>query len=748
MPSPLPGAAGAAHPRSVPLLDGDADGAAAAGALSRLLRRPQDEGDLRATLVAPGRPGRRRRRGQESGEGAARGRFSRRRAVRRAARGTRHREFAAAPERPPRTRAAATPPSRRRCGTCCAATWRGAAGGRRRTLLGAVRAIAAPHVSPVGGSASYARAYGALPRDPAARDQMFVILGTSHYGEPDRFGLTRKPFATPFGEGADRGGAGRRARAAGAGDGVTVEDYCHAVEHSIEFQVVFLQYLYGPRVRILPILCGAFGDGAARRRRRPRPTTGRALCRRARRAGGARRAPAVCSCWASTWRTSGGATATRCARARARGPLAAVAERDRRAHRAHRRRRRRRFLGAGDENAATTISNGAARRRSTRSCAPFPRRAGDAALRPVEHRRGQRRQLRRDGLSRNGKSLTDRGRGCLIAMGGGPAGRGAPVRLKMKLAPHRTPFALLSAVWSAASLASCTPPMRGGSGGTGSPCGAGQMQCGTAWSLDERQPDCGTCGEVCGSGSTCTSGVCVCTGGFVSCGGTCVQSTPDTAAPLAWRARAARSATARGPARRAARRGRNARTAPAAGRRTGPTGERAARLRLRLFLRERDLQLLCRRPAALQRQLHDRPPRRQLRHLRSRLCQRPDLHRRNLRERQHRHRRFGRLGHRRRWGGHGWRRRAGGSRADRRRPRTERTSRSRRIARCQAASIRRPTTTTTSWRPTRKWKADLVVSDAGAGGFQRVQRTSTGQFPDGATSRPPIRPSPRGSVTG
>ncbi len=35
-----------------------------------------------------------------------------------------------------------------------------------------------------------------------------------------------------------------------------MEDYCHSVEHSIEFQVLFLQHLYGPQIRILPILCG------------------------------------------------------------------------------------------------------------------------------------------------------------------------------------------------------------------------------------------------------------------------------------------------------------------------------------------------------------------------------------------------------------------------------------------------------------------------------------------------------------
>ena len=42
------------------------------------------------------------------------------------------------------------------------------------------------------------------------------------------------------------------------GDAVRVEDYCHAVEHSIEFQVVFLQHVLGPDVRILPLLCGPF----------------------------------------------------------------------------------------------------------------------------------------------------------------------------------------------------------------------------------------------------------------------------------------------------------------------------------------------------------------------------------------------------------------------------------------------------------------------------------------------------------
>jgi MEMO1 family protein len=118
-------------------------------------------------------------------------------------------------------------------------------------------AIAAPHASPDGGWDTYRAAYSALPSAEIARDKTFIILGTSHYGAPERFGLTRKRFVTPFGE-AQTNTAIVEELARLAPDGVRMEDYCHAVEHSIEFQIVFLQYLYGPNVKVVPILCGPF----------------------------------------------------------------------------------------------------------------------------------------------------------------------------------------------------------------------------------------------------------------------------------------------------------------------------------------------------------------------------------------------------------------------------------------------------------------------------------------------------------
>jgi AmmeMemoRadiSam system protein B len=121
----------------------------------------------------------------------------------------------------------------------------------RKGIMG----IAAPHVSPQGGWQSYRAAYQELT--PDLRDRTFVVLGTSHYGQPGKFGLTHKPFQTPFGK--TRIDQTLVAELA-AQPAALLEDYCHAIEHSIEFQVVFLQAIYGADVRILPLLCGPFAN--------------------------------------------------------------------------------------------------------------------------------------------------------------------------------------------------------------------------------------------------------------------------------------------------------------------------------------------------------------------------------------------------------------------------------------------------------------------------------------------------------
>lgn len=169
----------------------------------------------------------------------------------------RHREFAESPLREPAHAGSAYPadlPSAR--ATLDHYMTNDVAGGdpndgeaARGKLLG----IAAPHVSPFGGWQSYRAAYSALA--PEMKGRTFVVLGTSHYGEPDRFGLTRKPYSSPFGTARTNKALVDELASEPA---ALMEDYCHSFEHSIEFQVLFLQYLFGEDIEVLPILCGSY----------------------------------------------------------------------------------------------------------------------------------------------------------------------------------------------------------------------------------------------------------------------------------------------------------------------------------------------------------------------------------------------------------------------------------------------------------------------------------------------------------
>jgi AmmeMemoRadiSam system protein B len=169
-------------------------------------------------------------------------------------RDTRHRTFAAAAFRDPVHAGSAYPNESAALSATLAGYLSRSSDGAAEASAGLL-GIAAPHVSPEGGWRSYGAAYRSLGPEHAGRT--FVILGTSHYGEPDRFGLTRKPFRTPLGDTTVDVALVEQLIASG-GPAVTLEDYCHSVEHSIEFQVVFLQHLFGADVRIVPVLCGPF----------------------------------------------------------------------------------------------------------------------------------------------------------------------------------------------------------------------------------------------------------------------------------------------------------------------------------------------------------------------------------------------------------------------------------------------------------------------------------------------------------
>jgi len=172
--------------------------------------------------------------------------------------------FEASAVREPSHAGSAYPDGKDELETWMAEGMAGSAAGTETAAGGPLVGIAAPHASPDGGWASYRSAYRAL--GDWAKDKTFLILGTSHYGAPDVFGLTRKQFETPWGTAqTDTGLVDELARRVPAS--VRMEDYCHRIEHSIEFQVVFLQSLFGAGVKILPVLVGSFGQAFAEDRR-------------------------------------------------------------------------------------------------------------------------------------------------------------------------------------------------------------------------------------------------------------------------------------------------------------------------------------------------------------------------------------------------------------------------------------------------------------------------------------------------
>jgi MEMO1 family protein len=133
---------------------------------------------------------------------------------------------------------------------------------------GGVRGLVAPHIDFHRGGPAYAWAY----RDLAERSDadLFVIFGTCHAGMEHPFALTRKDFDTPLGLArTDRDFVDALARR--AGQDCFGSELAHRNEHSIEFQAVFLQYLYGGRreISIVPVLT-SFVHEALARDRRPR----------------------------------------------------------------------------------------------------------------------------------------------------------------------------------------------------------------------------------------------------------------------------------------------------------------------------------------------------------------------------------------------------------------------------------------------------------------------------------------------
>jgi len=120
--------------------------------------------------------------------------------------------------------------------------------------------LIAPHIDLEIGRKTYARAYRAI-RDQTP--QRIFLLGTGHSHSEEFFCLTEKDFETPLGRVETDRAAVRTLRRAGEGI-VSANDISHRREHSLEFQLLFLQRLFGQSFSLVPVLCGSYSGELAK----------------------------------------------------------------------------------------------------------------------------------------------------------------------------------------------------------------------------------------------------------------------------------------------------------------------------------------------------------------------------------------------------------------------------------------------------------------------------------------------------
>jgi AmmeMemoRadiSam system protein B len=122
-----------------------------------------------------------------------------------------------------------------------------------------LRAALVPHMDYARGGVCYSWGFKEIFEHADA--SLFVIIGTSHYST-QRFSLTRKNFKTPLGVvPTDQDYLDRLVRH--YGDGLFDDQWlAHLPEHSIELEVVLLQWYYAQRrpIRIVPLVVGSFHD--------------------------------------------------------------------------------------------------------------------------------------------------------------------------------------------------------------------------------------------------------------------------------------------------------------------------------------------------------------------------------------------------------------------------------------------------------------------------------------------------------
>jgi AmmeMemoRadiSam system protein B len=123
---------------------------------------------------------------------------------------------------------------------------------------GPIVGLVSPHIDYDRGGAVYAQVWRAAAQ--AVREaELVIVFGTDHRGAAGTLALTRQSYATPWGV-LPTDVQTVEALIAALGEEVALAaELHHGSEHSIELAAIWLHFIRGRPVPMVPILCGHFG---------------------------------------------------------------------------------------------------------------------------------------------------------------------------------------------------------------------------------------------------------------------------------------------------------------------------------------------------------------------------------------------------------------------------------------------------------------------------------------------------------
>jgi MEMO1 family protein len=120
-----------------------------------------------------------------------------------------------------------------------------------------IAGILAPHIEIATAEKAYVDAYR---RIKGGKYDLVIILGINHHGTGEPYCLTEKDYVTPLCTLVTDKEFVCQLKAGLPEGSVAVNDFDHMMEHSIEFQAVFLAHYLGTSARIVPVLCGGIHE--------------------------------------------------------------------------------------------------------------------------------------------------------------------------------------------------------------------------------------------------------------------------------------------------------------------------------------------------------------------------------------------------------------------------------------------------------------------------------------------------------